>query len=73
VQAKIKVAADEKIPYLIVVGPRDAEARAVSVRARGIQKDLGTMPLGEFAEALKEEAETRGATRVVERFEGVTA
>jgi threonyl-tRNA synthetase len=73
VQAKIKVAADEKIPYLIVVGPRDAEARAVSVRARGIQKDLGTMPLGEFAEALREEAETRGATRVVERFEGAIA
>jgi len=73
VQAKIKVAADEKIPYLVVVGPRDAEARAVSVRARGIQKDLGTMGMGEFADALKEEAETRGATRVVERFEGVTA
>jgi threonyl-tRNA synthetase len=73
VQAKIKVAADEKIPYLLVVGPRDAEARAVSVRARGIQKDLGTMPLAELAEALREEAETRGATRVVERFEGAIA
>jgi threonyl-tRNA synthetase len=26
VQAKIKVAADEKIPYLLIVGPRDAES-----------------------------------------------
>ncbi|MEL7472844.1 MAG: threonine--tRNA ligase, partial [Planctomycetota bacterium] len=61
VQAKIKHAADEKLPYMAVVGPRDAEARAVSVRARGIQKDLGSMPLTEFARALADEHRTRGA------------
>ena len=32
IQAKIKVAAEEKIPYLLVVGPRDAESRSVSLR-----------------------------------------
>ena len=73
IQAKIKVGADEKIPYLIVVGPRDAEARAVSVRARGIQKDLGTLPLDEFLDAITAEAESRGATRLVDRFDAVTA
>jgi len=60
VQAKIKHAADEKVPYMAVVGPRDAEARAVSVRARGIQKDLGAVPLDRFIAALAEEYATRG-------------
>ncbi len=72
IQAKIKVAAEEKIPYLVVVGPRDAEARAVSIRARGVQKDLGTLPLDEFLDAIEHEATSRGATRLVERFEGVS-
>ena len=60
VQAKIKRAADEKIPYMAVVGPRDAEARAVSVRARGIQKDLGAVALNQFVEAIANEHRTRG-------------
>ncbi|TVQ64062.1 MAG: threonine--tRNA ligase [Phycisphaerales bacterium] len=69
IQAKVKVAADEKIPYMLVVGPRDAESRSVSVRARGVQKDLGAMPLEEFVEAIRREAATRGAETVLERFE----
>ena len=73
IQAKVKVGAEEKIPYLIVVGPRDAEARVVSIRARGIQKDLGTMPLSEFADALEAEASSRGASSVLERFQTATA
>ncbi|MGP1309039.1 MAG: threonine--tRNA ligase [Phycisphaerales bacterium] len=73
IQAKVKVAADEKIPYMLVVGPRDAEQRAVSVRARGIQKDLGSMPMDDFVELLAEEIETKGARTVVERFEGATS
>jgi len=55
VQGKIKVAADEKIPYLLVVGPRDAEQSVVSVRARGIEKDLGAMPLAKFVEGIADE------------------
>ncbi|MEM8835546.1 MAG: threonine--tRNA ligase [Planctomycetota bacterium] len=61
VQGKIKVAADERIPYLAVVGPRDAEQRAVSVRARGVQKDLGSLALDAFVAKLVEERETRGS------------
>jgi threonyl-tRNA synthetase len=68
VQAKIKVAADEKIPYMVIVGPRDAEHNQVSVRARGIQKDLGAMPLDEFVKAISEEIATRGQTSILQRF-----
>ena len=68
VQGKVKVAAEEKIPYMAVVGPRDAEGRTVSVRARGVQKDLGAMPLDEFVAAMAREHETRGAETVRARF-----
>ncbi|MBX3389192.1 MAG: threonine--tRNA ligase [Phycisphaeraceae bacterium] len=61
VQAKIKVAADEKIPYMLIVGPRDAENKAVSVRARGVEKDLGAMPLEKFVGDIKGELERKDA------------
>ena len=70
VQAKIRAGAEEKIPYLLIVGPRDAESRSVSVRARGIQKNLGAMGLDEFVRAIAEEARTRGSASVLERFAG---
>ncbi len=69
VQAKIKVAAEEKIPYLAVVGPRDAEAGNVSVRAFGIQKDLGAMGAQDFVSALGDEYSTRGSSTLKSRFE----
>lgn len=61
IQGKVKVAADEKIPYMAIVGPRDAESNSVSVRVRGIEKDLGSMPLEKFVEALKAEYESKNA------------
>lgn len=61
VQAKVKVAADDKVPYMLIVGPRDAESGSVSVRARGIEKDLGAMPLARFVEAMASEVRVRGA------------
>ena len=61
VQGKIKVAADEKIPYMLIVGPRDAEQNAVSLRARGTEKDLGSMPLHNFVEAITAEINDRRA------------
>ena len=73
VQGKIKVAADERVPYMAVVGPRDADNRAVSVRARGVQKDLGAMPLDEFVAALTEEYRTKGEATVKERMVEVGA
>jgi threonyl-tRNA synthetase len=64
VQAKIKHASEMKVPYLAVVGPRDAEQRTVSVRAFGTEKDLGAMPLDRFVDTAAEEYRTRGATTV---------
>lgn len=61
VQGKIKEAAEWKIPYLLVVGPRDAENRAVSVRVRGQEKDLGAMPLAQFIQAVSEEIASKRA------------
>lgn len=62
IQGKIKEATDWKIPYLLVVGPRDEEQQAVSVRARGTEKDLGSMPLARFADGLRDEIASRRAT-----------
>jgi len=58
VTAKIKAGAELKIPYLLVVGGRDEEARTVSVRQRG-PGDLGAKPLDEFARELGEEIARR--------------
>ncbi|MHC4106941.1 MAG: threonine--tRNA ligase [Planctomycetota bacterium] len=63
--AKIKAAAEMKIPYLLVVGPRDAEQGAVSVRARGVREDLGALDLETLVETLKREISTRGSVSVL--------
>jgi threonyl-tRNA synthetase len=65
VQGKIKAAAELKIPYLLVVGPRDAENNTVSVRIRGEEKDAGAMPLSAFVDRLKAEIADRSATLTV--------
>jgi len=61
IQAKVKVAADEKIPYMLIVGPRDAEHNNVSVRMRGTEKDLGAMPLAAFVAGIQSEIAERRA------------
>ena len=69
VQAKVKIAAEMKIPYMAVVGPRDAESRVVSVRARGTEANLGEMPLDAFVAGIAAEIEGRllsGATGTVQ-------
>ncbi len=69
VQAKIRRGSEMKIPYLLVVGPRDTESRTVSVRAFGLDKDLGAMALTEFVEGISKEISTKGASSVRGRFE----
>jgi threonyl-tRNA synthetase len=46
----------QKVPYLLVVGDREKETGAVSVRTRS-GEDLGSMPLADFIGRL--ETETR--------------
>jgi threonyl-tRNA synthetase len=64
-QARIRTAAEMKIPYLFIVGPRDQEQSAVSVRAHGILKDLGSAPLDALITSLQEEIASRGARTVL--------
>ena len=49
--AKIRDAELQKVPYMLVVGPRDAEAGTVSVRRKG-EGDLGAMPLAGFLDRI---------------------
>ncbi len=58
VNAKIKVGADEKIPYMLIVGGKDAEAGTVSVRQRGVG-DIGAIPLEQFLNQIKDEIESK--------------
>jgi threonyl-tRNA synthetase len=57
-QAKIRDAQLQKIPYMLVVGGKEAEAEAVSVRHRS-KGDLGPRPLGQFTADLLEEIASR--------------
>ena len=41
-----------------------------AVRARGVQQDLGSLPLGEFVALLRDEIATKGASTVASRFDG---
>jgi threonyl-tRNA synthetase len=63
VQAKIKVAQDLKINYMLVVGGRDQDAGTVSVRDRA-RGDLGAMPLQAFVDAALAEARSYGKQAV---------
>ncbi len=49
---KIREAAMEKVPYILVVGDKEVQQEAVAVRERG-GKDLGVMKLAEFIDAVK--------------------
>ena len=55
---KIREAQMQKIPYMLVVGDKEAEAGTVSVRTRACV-DLGAMPLDEFMDKIGEEISTR--------------
>jgi threonyl-tRNA synthetase len=58
VQLKIRDAQLQKVPYMLVVGDREAEAGAVSVRHRK-HGDLGAKPLEQFVEDVTKLVETK--------------
>lgn len=60
-QAKIRNAQLQKVPFMLVVGKREMDAGAVAVRLRS-GEDLGVMPLEEFAELAVGLAESRSLT-----------
>ena len=51
---KIREAAMEKVPYILVVGDKEVQQNMVAVRERG-GKDLGAMPLAEFIDKTRKE------------------
>ncbi len=53
---KIREAQLNKIPYMLVIGDKEAEAGAVAVRTRG-GVDLGAMPLDDFITKLRGEVD----------------
>jgi threonyl-tRNA synthetase len=57
---KIREAELRKVPYMLVVGDREAEQRAVALRRHG-EGDLGTLPLDDVAARLTAEASSRSS------------
>ncbi|MCK9518776.1 MAG: threonine--tRNA ligase, partial [Dehalococcoidia bacterium] len=56
--AKIRDAQLKKVPYILVVGDREAEAKAAALRVRG-GGDLGAMPVTEIVAKLRDERDTK--------------
>jgi threonyl-tRNA synthetase len=56
---QIKEASRLKVPYMALVGRREAEAGTVTLRARGAEKRQTTLPADEAVRRLREEAESR--------------
>ena len=56
--AKIKVAQEQKIPYMLVVGGKDEAANTVSVRHRS-QGDRGAIALEAFIKQVKDQIDNR--------------
>jgi len=53
-QAKIRDAQLQKIPYMLVVGDREAESHAAAVRLRS-GEDLKALPIAEVMVRMKDE------------------
>jgi threonyl-tRNA synthetase len=64
--SKIRLAQLAKIPYMLVLGEKEAEANVVAVRHRS-GGDLGQMPLARFLELAQQEISSRSATPLVQR------
>jgi threonyl-tRNA synthetase len=57
-QAKIRDAQLQKVPYMLVIGAKEAEAGTVSVRHRS-KGDLGPRPLEQFSADLRAEVDSK--------------
>ncbi len=55
---KIREAQLQKIPYMLVVGDKEAESGTVSLRSRKAG-DEGSLPIGEFISRIREEIDSR--------------
>jgi threonyl-tRNA synthetase len=55
----------QKVPYLAVVGQREADNGTVAVRARGAGKKQEVLPVADLVERLRQEVHTRSLTPLV--------
>lgn len=55
---RIREAATQKIPYLLVVGDKETETETIAVRGRG-DIDLGSIPISDFANRLQQEIKAK--------------
>jgi threonyl-tRNA synthetase len=60
INAKVRAAVMDKIPYLVVVGERDAANKTISVRTKAAEQ--GAMSVQEFINRCTQEIATRGQT-----------
>ena len=49
----------QKVPYMAVVGQREAESDSIALRVRGAGKKQEVMPVGAFLERIAGEVESR--------------
>jgi len=68
--AKIRQAQVQKIPYMLVVGDKEIEAGAVAVRLRDGQ-NLGALPLDAVIQRLRKEIDSRAISSTVAEDQGV--
>jgi len=57
-QAKIRDAQLEKVPYMLIIGNREVESETLSVRQRD-EQDLGALPVDQFIKQIKEQINTK--------------
>jgi threonyl-tRNA synthetase len=62
---RVRDAETQKVPYMAVVGQREADAGSVAVRARGEGKKQVVLPVAEFVATLGEEIRTRSLAPLV--------
>ncbi len=62
-QAKIRDAQLEKIPYMLIIGAREADSNTVAVRQRD-EQDLGAMSINDFIAKIKEQITTKSQTLI---------
>lgn len=58
---RVREAASNKVPYILVVGDKEAEQGTVAVRARG-DEDLGSIAISEFAKTLNDKISNKSLT-----------
>ncbi len=56
---KIREAQMQKVPYMLIIGDKEAESGTVSVRRRGENGDMGSMPVDEFLQKALVEIATK--------------